>query len=304
LVTGELKPLKHKEIPGFLSAAQIAPHHTAYYGGALKAVVAADAKSEESTNSGTATDPAAFAHLKRLINSRGNSVMLHESYFDGLALKPVDSDAKVRAAIEKRFGSIEKWAAHLVASAKESAGWAMLVWHPANGKVNNIVSDEYAMGVLWMAKPIFVIDTYENALYIDYQNRKAEYIEKFMSHIDWRTAKERFENAWGCIRLHEITAMEQSMIRSNDAQRQAMKVVSAQPSDSALDVFKFAGKHLSSCFAKWFPIPFEWQQRHVVGSVEEFSETRLCGNFTFRFIRFQAGKDKLHDDGRRWNWRT
>ena len=35
LVTGQLKPLKHKEIPGFLSAAQIAPHHTAHYGGAL-----------------------------------------------------------------------------------------------------------------------------------------------------------------------------------------------------------------------------------------------------------------------------
>jgi superoxide dismutase, Fe-Mn family len=47
LVTGQLKPLKHTEIPGFLSAAQIAPHHTAHYGGALKAVVAADAKLEK-----------------------------------------------------------------------------------------------------------------------------------------------------------------------------------------------------------------------------------------------------------------
>src|SRR5687767_768162 len=37
LVTGKPKPLKHKEIPGFLSAAQIAPHHTAHYGGALTA---------------------------------------------------------------------------------------------------------------------------------------------------------------------------------------------------------------------------------------------------------------------------
>jgi hypothetical protein len=36
LVTGEPKPLKHKSIPGFLSAEQIAPHHTAHYGGALK----------------------------------------------------------------------------------------------------------------------------------------------------------------------------------------------------------------------------------------------------------------------------
>jgi superoxide dismutase, Fe-Mn family len=47
LVTGQLKPLRHSAIPGFLSAAQIAPHHTAHYGGALKSFVGIDAKLEE-----------------------------------------------------------------------------------------------------------------------------------------------------------------------------------------------------------------------------------------------------------------
>ncbi len=192
LVTGQPKPLKHKEIPGFLSAAQIAPHHTAHYGGALKAVIAADSKLEEATKSGMAHDPAAFAHLKRTINSRGNSVVLHEFYFDGLSPKAVDPQKSLRVAIEQRFGSLEKWSADFIASAKEAAGWAMLVKHPVNGKLYNIVSDEHAMGVLWMASPIIVIDTYEHAFYIDYQNRKAEYVEKFMAHIDWIEAERRF----------------------------------------------------------------------------------------------------------------
>ncbi len=189
--TGQPKPLKHKEIPGFLSAAQIAPHHTAHYGGALKAVLAADAKLEESTKSGTAVDPASFAHLKRTINSRGNSVILHEFYFDGLSPKAADPHPELRAAIEQRFGSMEKWSADFIASAKEAAGWTMLVKHPVNGKLYNVVSDEHAMGVLWMAAPLIVIDTYEHAFYIDYQNRKAEYIEKFMPHIDWEAANSR-----------------------------------------------------------------------------------------------------------------
>lgn len=192
LVTGQPKPLKHKEIPGFLSAAQIAPHHTAHYGGALKAVVAADAKLEASAKSGNAMDSAAFSQLKRIVNSRGNSVVLHEFYFDGLAAKAIDPQARIRAAIEQRFGSLEKWSIDFIASAQESGGWAMLVKHPINGKLYNVVSDEHAMGVLWMAKPLVVIDTYEHAFYIDYQNRKAEYIEKFMSHIDWNEADKRF----------------------------------------------------------------------------------------------------------------
>lgn len=42
---------------------RFAPHHAAHYGGALKGVIAADAKLEASTKSGTAVDPAAFAYL-------------------------------------------------------------------------------------------------------------------------------------------------------------------------------------------------------------------------------------------------
>jgi superoxide dismutase, Fe-Mn family len=119
-------------------------------------------------------------------------VVLHESYFDGLSLKQVDPPKELRTEIEQRFGSLDNWYSDFISSAKEAAGWAMLVKHPVNGKLYNIVSDEHAMGVLWMAKPLVVIDTYEHAFYIDYQNRKAEYIEKFMSHIDWAEAQRRY----------------------------------------------------------------------------------------------------------------
>ena len=192
LVTGKPKPLKHKSIPGFLSAEQIAPHHTAHYGGALKGYSAADAKVEASIKSGEALDGAAFGALKRAINSKGNSVVLHEMYFDGMAPKAADPAADVRAAIEKRFGSIDKWAGDFIASAKSAAGWAMLVKHPVNGKLYNVVSDEHSMGVIWMAIPLVVIDTYEHAFYIDYQNRKVQYVEKFIDHVDWDEVNARF----------------------------------------------------------------------------------------------------------------
>ncbi|MDA7978038.1 MAG: Fe-Mn family superoxide dismutase [Pirellulales bacterium] len=192
LVTGQPKPLKHVEIPGFLSAEQIAPHHTAHYGGALKGYNAADARIEEAVKGNEAVDPAAYGALKRAVNSKGNSVILHELYFDGLARESPDPAADIRAAIDKRFGSVEKWAADFIASAKNAAGWAMLVKHPVNGKLYNVVSDEHAMGVLWMAMPLVVIDTYEHAFYIDYQNRKADYVERFIDHIDWQEANQRF----------------------------------------------------------------------------------------------------------------
>jgi superoxide dismutase, Fe-Mn family len=191
LVTGRPKPLKYEALPGFLSARQIAPHHEAHYGGALKGYVAAESRLEKVRDYGE-FDPVAFGALKRSINSRANSVVLHELYFDGMAAKGADPGDSLRVAIEKRFGSVEYWAVDFLDSAKEAAGWAMLTRHPVNGKLYNVVSDEHAIGVLWMAVPLVVIDTYEHAFYIDYQNRKAEYAEKFLDHIDWQEAETRY----------------------------------------------------------------------------------------------------------------
>ena len=194
LVTGKLKPLKHASIPGFLSAEQIAPHHTAHYGGALKGYSAADARIEEAVKTGTNIDAAAYGALKRTITSKGNSVVLHEFYFDGMVPNAPDPKAEIRRAIEMRFGSLDKWSDDFQASAKGAAGWAMLVKHPVNARLYNVVSDAHAMGVLWMAQPLIVIDTYEHAFYIDYRNRKAEYVEKFLDHIDWAEANLRFRS--------------------------------------------------------------------------------------------------------------
>jgi Fe-Mn family superoxide dismutase len=192
LVTGKLKPLRHASIPGFLSAEQIAPHHTAHYGGALRGYSAADAQLETAVKQGDAVDPNAYGAMQRGRQSKGNSVLLHELYFDGLVTKVPDPADDVRGAIEHRFGSLEKWADDFQASAKAAAGWAMLAYHPVNGRMYNVVSDEHAMGPLWMAVPLVVIDVYEHAFYIDYHNRKAEYVERFMDHIDWNEVSARY----------------------------------------------------------------------------------------------------------------
>jgi Fe-Mn family superoxide dismutase len=197
LVTGKPKPLRHRSIPGFLSAEQLAPHHTAHYGGALRGYSGLDAKLENSIKAGTTIDASAYGAMQRARQSKGNSVILHELYFDGLVPKSPPPQADVRTAIEKRFGSLDKWSDDFQASAKTASGWAMLTYHSVNGKLYNVVSDEHAMGPLWMATPLVVIDVYEHAFYIDYHNRKAEYIEKFMGHIDWSEVNARYRAASG-----------------------------------------------------------------------------------------------------------
>ncbi len=195
LVTGKPILLRYSSIPGFLSAEQITTHYTAHYGGALRGYISADEKLQSGITTGSAIDSNAYGSIQRARVSKGNSVLLHELYFDALALKTNDANGEVRKAIEKRFGTIDKWAADFIASAKVAKGWAMLTFHPLTGKLYNVVSDEHATGPLWMATPLLVIDVYEHAYYVDYKNQKTEYIEKFMNYINWEEVNRRYKVA-------------------------------------------------------------------------------------------------------------
>jgi len=194
LLTGQPKPLAYQSIPGFLSKEQLAPHYTAHYGGALRGYVAADSKLQTSIIESTEIDSSAYGAVQRARTNKANSVILHELYFDGMTSKPSNPAEEIHTAIKKRFGSVEKWAADFQASAKAATGWAILAFHPLNGKLYNVLSDKHATGVLWMATPLVVIDVYEHAFYVDYKNNKTLYIERFMTHINWEEVNRRYKN--------------------------------------------------------------------------------------------------------------
>lgn len=192
LVTGQKKPMNYQSIPGFLSAEQIAPHFNAHYGGALKGYLSIDDKLQSSIINGTPLDSNAYGALQRARTTKGNSALLHELYFAGMSVSTCDLEPDIKRAIEQRFGTLDKWATDFKACAKASSGWALLAFHPVSGKLYNTISDAHATGVYWMATPLVVIDMYEHAYYLDYQNKKTDYIDKFIEHIDCHEVNRRY----------------------------------------------------------------------------------------------------------------
>ena len=137
--------------------------------------------------------PDTYGSLQRARTTKGNSVVLHELYFEGMSANPCSLEPEVKAAVEKRFGTLNKWAVDFQTAAKAASGWAILAFHPANGKLYNVISDAHATGVFWMGTPLVVIDVYEHAFYVDYKNNKTDYIEKFMQHIDCQEVNRRYK---------------------------------------------------------------------------------------------------------------
>jgi Fe-Mn family superoxide dismutase len=192
LQTGQLKPLPYAELPGFLSKEQLAPHHTAHYGGALRALRSDEAQLEQMLKGGQPIGGAAFSFLQKDKVNRANSVVLHELYFDNMAARRPEPREDVRAALAARFGSLARWAEDFRATCMAANGWGILARDAVNGKLYNVASDLHEVGVLWFGEPLLVCDVYEHAYYVDYQNRKADYVGKFLEHVDWEEVNRRF----------------------------------------------------------------------------------------------------------------
>ena len=193
LITGKPKPLKYEEIPGLLTKAQVTPHYQAHYGGALKRFVALEQQLDKLIQGKDPLGGDAYALMQKDKVNRMNSVLLHELYFDNLVPKPQGEPARtVRGAIIERFGSLDRWAEDFRGCCMAAAGWGILARDAVNGKLYNVASDLHEVGVIWLGQPLVVCDVYEHAFYVDYQNRKADYVNKFVQFLDWDEIERRW----------------------------------------------------------------------------------------------------------------
>jgi superoxide dismutase, Fe-Mn family len=193
LVTGKIKPMKYEALPGFLSKDQLTPHHQAHYGGALKSLFQIESELEVADRAKANANYAPIRELKREEVHAMNSVVLHELYFDGMAAAAGNPAEAAQEVLKKRFGSIEKWIEDFKAAAISARGWAILAQHPVSGKLYNFVSDVHDVGIPVLGVPLVVIDCYEHAFYVDYKNKKGDYVSAYPKFIDWAEVDRRIK---------------------------------------------------------------------------------------------------------------
>ena len=103
-------------------------------------------------------------------------------------------------AIDTSFGSFEEFksAFSKAAATRFGSGWAWLCVHP-NGKLgvcSTANQDNPLMeGIGCEGTPVLGLDVWEHAYYLNYQNRRPDYIAGFFNIIDWNVVSENFAKA-------------------------------------------------------------------------------------------------------------
>jgi Fe-Mn family superoxide dismutase len=109
------------------------------------------------------------------------------------AEKGVTIHGEIGQAIDSQFGSFDKFKADFSSAAGLlfGSGWA---WLAMDGNQLEITTTPNQDNPLSKGMtPILGLDVWEHAYYLNYQNRRPEYIEAFFQIINWDQVEENFK---------------------------------------------------------------------------------------------------------------
>jgi len=163
-------------------------HHAAYVTNANEAL-------EQLEEARSMEDFTRVSALERALAFNVSGHILHSIFWRNLAPKAGGRpQGELLAAFENDFGSFDLFQEQMneVAASIMGSGWAALVWEPLAGRLLTTQIYDHQSNLAQAGVPILVLDAWEHAFYLQYQNRKTEFFEAVWSVWNWEDVAERF----------------------------------------------------------------------------------------------------------------
>ncbi len=169
-------------------------HHKAYHTNLLAAI-----KDTPAANLDLKSLFAQVGKLAPAVRNNGGGYYNHILFWENMGPKVTEPSAALKAAIEKDFGSFDKFKEEFANAAKKQfgSGWAWLV-AGSDGKLfvsSTPNQDNPLMDVVEKkGTPLLCLDVWEHAYYLQYQNRRPEYVDNFWKVVNWEVVNKRFDS--------------------------------------------------------------------------------------------------------------
>lgn len=129
-----------------------------------------------------------------LLNNAGQ-VLNHSLYFEQFTPYPPSNNrpgSNLKNFIRFDFGNFETFKKRMEEAAASlfGSGWVWLA-QEESGKLNIINCANGDTPLMHKMTPLYGIDVWEHAYYLDYQNRRAEHVHKLWEIVDWEMIESR-----------------------------------------------------------------------------------------------------------------
>ncbi|MFM0521593.1 superoxide dismutase [Caballeronia jiangsuensis] len=167
------------------------------------AVVAANKAEESLAKARESNDFALVKFYEKELSFQLSSHILHTIYWTSISGKGAEPGGELAQAIDKNFGSYAKFKAQLFAASMnvEASGWGVVGYHPATGKLMVLQCENHQKLTAWGVQPILVLDVFEHAYYLRYQNKRNDYLTQLFTLLNWENAAQRFSTLQSTRRL-------------------------------------------------------------------------------------------------------
>ena len=170
-------------------------HHNAYVHGV-------NATLEKLAAARSSDDLGAIVGLEKTLAFNLSGHVLHTLFWKNLTPGGTGRpEGELAAAIDEHFGSFDAFRNQLSTSASsvQGSGWGALTWEPLGERlfIEQIYDHQGNTGQGGV--PLLVIDAWEHAYYLQYENRRPEYVAALWNVIDWTDVSARFEHARGLV---------------------------------------------------------------------------------------------------------
>jgi len=126
--------------------------------------------------------------IMRDLSFNYNGAKLHEMFWNNMkpAIENNNPEGWISDKIDKNFGSFDVFKKEFSAAAVgvEGSGWAVLWKNQDNELIVGQVEKHNLLGLNGF-EPVLVLDVWEHAYYLDYQNKRADYVEKWWKVVNW-----------------------------------------------------------------------------------------------------------------------
>ncbi|WP_461613450.1 superoxide dismutase [Clostridium sp. Marseille-QA1073] len=165
-------------------------HHKTYVDGLNNA----EMKIEECRKTG---DYALIKHYERELAFHGAGHILHTLFWENMAPNGGEPKDEILNQINTDFGNYETFKKEFSAAAVavEGSGWAILCWNCMFQKLVILTAEKHQDLTQWAVKPLLILDVWEHAYYLKYQNKRAAFVEAWWNIVNWDTVNERFKLA-------------------------------------------------------------------------------------------------------------